>query len=130
MTGYWHGGAPGLKPGDLIEPTASDRHLVDGCPICEARRRGQQLASDPNDPTRVYVTTERDYAKIFAAGYPRGALYRVEPIGDMAPTADDPAPSWAVERARVISVYDPLVNLTPARVASLARRWTRQGGTA
>ena len=39
-TTYWHGGAPGLRPGDVIEPRADGdtRHLVDGCPTCEARR--------------------------------------------------------------------------------------------
>ncbi len=125
MSSYWHGGVPGLKPGDLIRPATDDRHLVDGCPTCEARRRGKQLPNDPSDPSRIYVTTERDYAKVFAAGYPRGALYRVEPIGDLEPSGDDPAPSWAVGSARVLSVYDPLVNLTPARMASLVRRWMR-----
>lgn len=127
MTSYWHGGAPGLRPGDMIEPRADDdqRHLLDGCPACEARRAGRQLADDPNDALRAYVTTDRDYAKIFAAGYPRGWLYRVEPVGDMQRTADDPVPSWAVGSCRVVSVYERCVTLTAARAASLLRRFTR-----
>jgi len=124
-TRYWHGGAPGLQPGDLITPQTGTAHLVDGCPTCEARRAGRQLENDPNDPSMVYVTTEREYARIYAAGYPRGGLYAVEPIGDMTPTTDDPAPSWAVSRARVISVYDRLVILTPKAAGSLIRRFTR-----
>ena len=100
---YWHGGPPGLHPGDLIKPTTDDRHLVDGCPTCEARRAGKPLPEDDNDPTRVYITTDRDYAKMFAAGYPRGWLYRVTPVGDMHPS-NDPVPSWGVETAIVESV--------------------------
>ena len=126
-TTYWHGGAPGLRPGDVIEPRADGdtRHLVDDCPTCEARRVGAQLADDPNDARQVYVTTERDYAKVFAAGYPRGWLYRVEPVGDMQRTDDDPVPSWAVGSCRVVSVYERCVTLTAARAASLLRRFTR-----
>lgn len=54
---YWHGGAPGLKPGNLITPRPADdtSHLVDGCPTCEARKAGQQLAVDDNNPEWVYA---------------------------------------------------------------------------
>lgn len=123
---YWHGGAPGLRPGDIIEPRAhdDDAHLVDGCPTCDARKAGAQLAEDNNDPALVYVTTDRDYARIYASGYPRGALYRVEPIGELVDrSAQDPAPSWGCGSARVLSVYDPLVALTPKQVRRYAKRW-------
>lgn len=43
---YFHGGAPGLRPGDIIEPTSGTAHLVDGCPTCEARRRGEPLDTE------------------------------------------------------------------------------------
>lgn len=120
---YWHGGKPGLRPGDLIEPTTGDEHLLDGCPVCEARRAGQQLADDPNDPTKVYVTTDREYARIYAAGYPDGGLYVVEPIGPMERTTDDEEPSWAVSSARVLRVYDPLVRLDAKQVRRIVRRY-------
>lgn len=128
MTGerYWHGGAPGLKAGDIIEPRAANdtRHLVDGCPTCEARRRGEQLEADDNDPGLVYITTDRDYARFYAAGYPHGSLYHVEPLGDLVDRSEhDPVPSWGCEAVRVLSVYDPLVILTEKRVRSLTRRW-------
>lgn len=66
----YHGGVPGLRIGDLIEPRPDrdERHLVDGCPTCEARRRGEQLAADDNDPSLIYVTTDREYARIYASG--------------------------------------------------------------
>lgn len=123
---YWHGGAPGLNPGDLIHPRTGDtRHLIDGCPTCEARRAGQPLDTDHTRTDRIYITTDKDYARIYAAGYPRGALYTVQPVGDLEETTDvdDPAPSWACPSARVLAVYDPVVILTPAHVRRLLRRF-------
>lgn len=133
---YWHGGVPGLRAGDLIEPRPAGDigHLVDGCPTCEARRVGQPLDSDNNDPAFVYVTTDREYARLYAAGYPRGALYRVEPIGELFETTGlkDPYPSWAVPSARVIAVYDPVVQMTVKqvrRVEKNARKLAAAGPT-
>lgn len=37
---YYHGGIPGLKPGDLITPHTPN--VVDGCAICAAKAAGQQ----------------------------------------------------------------------------------------
>jgi hypothetical protein len=123
---YWHGGMPGLRRGDVITPTlGADRgHLVDGCPTCEARRAGAPQDGDHCRPDRVYVTTDREYARIYAAGYPRGALYRVEPDGELEETTgiNDPAPSWAATSARVLAVYDPVVTMTPAQIRRLMRR--------
>lgn len=119
----FHGGAPGLRPGDLIEPQQGTAHLLDGCPTCEARKAGQQLDTDDNDPTLVYVTTDRDYARIYAAGYPRGGLYAVEPVGELVDrSAHDPAPSWGCPSARVLSVLDPLVTFNEKNI----RRWVRK----
>lgn len=122
---YWHGGAPDLRPGDLISPRppGDESHLRDGCPTCEARRAGAQLPDDPNDPGRVYVTTDREYARVYAAGYGDGALYRVEPIGELIPTRDDGVPSWSCDAARVLSVYDALVRFTPADLGRAIRRY-------
>lgn len=122
---YWHGGAPGLKPGELITPRqhGDDAHLVDGCPTCEARKQGAPPPDDDLDPNRVYVTTDRDYARIYAAGYPCGALYTVDLVGELPDPSDDPVPSWAVEAARVRAVYDPLVTLDMKEVRRLMRRY-------
>lgn len=118
----WHGGPPDLHPGDLIFPDP-DRaaHLLDGCPTCEARRAGAQLPEDDNDPTVIYITSDREYARLYAAGWPRGDLYRVNPNGPLTPT-DDPLPSWSCASATVVSVYDRCVRLAPARVRRIAAR--------
>jgi hypothetical protein len=118
----WHGGVPGLKPGDLIAPDPTRvEHLVDGCDVCEARRRGAPLATDDNDAALVYVTTDRDYARLYAADYPRGDLYRVAVDTDIAVPSNDPLPSWGVPTARVLAVYDRMVTLTPGQL----RKWRR-----
>lgn len=130
---FWHGGVPGLRAGDLIAPRAAGDigHLVDGCKTCDARRAGQQSEEDNNDPAFVYVTTDREYARLYAAGYPRGALYRVEPIGELIETTGlkDPYPSWAVAQARVIAVYDPVVQLTPKQVRRVERNARKLAAT-
>ena len=120
---FFHGGAPGLRVGDLIEPRPAEdtAHLVDGCPVCETRRTGAPLDTDDNDPTLVYVTTDREYARVYAAGYPDGGLYVVEPVGDLTPSPD-PVPSWGCPAARVTGVYDPLVRLTPQQIRRTIRR--------
>jgi hypothetical protein len=123
----FHGGAPGLRVGDRITPRRPDdnSHLVDGCPICEARRNGEQHELDDNDPGLVYVTTDRDYARIYAAGYPRGGLYIVEPEGELVDRTGthDPAPSWGCPAATVRAVYDPVVTLNPRQTRRLWRRY-------
>jgi hypothetical protein len=121
---YFHGGAPGLRVGEMIEPQplSEGRHLLDGCPTCEARKAGQQLPTDDLDPDLIYVTTDRDYARIYAAGYPLGALYVVEPIGELAPSPD-PVPSWGCAAAIVSGVYDACVRLSPGETRRALRRF-------
>jgi hypothetical protein len=124
-TRLWHGGTPGLRRGDLItDDEGRTSHLIDGCPVCEARKAGTPLDGDDLDPGRVYVTSDREYARLYAAGFPRGDLYVVRPVGEMVPTGDsDAAPSWAVDAAEVLAVYDRCVTLTPAQLRRAARRW-------
>lgn len=120
---YFHGGAPGLNLGDLVLP-GHDR-FVDGCPTCEARKAG----TSPIDPLpaqqgRVYVTTDREYARFYASMFPRGDLYVVEPLGELVASDEDRFPSWTAEAARVRSVYDRYVQLTPKQRRALLKRWT------
>ncbi|MFF4385562.1 hypothetical protein ACFY0G_02030 [Streptomyces sp. NPDC001552] len=128
---YFHGGVPGLRPGDLLEPHPPA--VLDGCPICEAKAAGRQPYVEgvgivdplPERPDRVYITTDRDYARYYASLYAgRGDLYVVEPVGAVDPSTEDRFPTWAAEAARVRSVYDRAVQLTPAQRRSLLRRWT------
>ena len=107
---FWHGGVPGLRVGDRLLPpsvTGTDRNL---------HQYSKEFAPGVQDGAKVYVTTDRNAAKAFAALYPKGALYRVRPEGEM--TVDPDAPdgtSFACESATVEAVYDRLVNLSPAR---------------
>jgi sirohydrochlorin ferrochelatase len=83
---------------------------------------GTPLPGDDLDPTKVYVTTNREYARIYANGYPLGALYVVEPIGELT-ASPDPVPSWGCSAATVIGVYDACVRLTAAQVRRAVGRY-------
>ncbi|MFD8234045.1 hypothetical protein ACFV20_19455 [Streptomyces sp. NPDC059696] len=104
---YFHGGYPGLKPGQLILPPDQTR----------TEHRLSAIASEigaPAHATRtdvVYVTVARDVARAYAALYPDGALYLVEPEGALEPDPDCSTPdlSWQCEAARITAVVDPAV---------------------
>jgi len=127
---YFHGGIPDLKPGDLITPHAPN--VVDGCTICAAKAAGQQPVIEGLgvvDPLteradRVYVTSDREYARFYASKYPRGDLYVVEPVGALEPSTEDRFESWTAPAVRVLTVYDRYVQLTVKQRRALLRRWT------
>lgn len=123
---YFHGGVPDLRPGDLIEPQpmGQGRHLVPGCPVCEARRAGTPSDYDRNHRfDRVYVTTDRFVARCFAFGYPEGDVYYVEPLGNLEPDPEHEE-SFAVRGARVKAVVARRVVPRPAEY----RRWAKLAG--
>ena len=61
---------------------------------------------------KVYVTTDRNAGKAFAAMYPKGALYRVKPEGEISEDPDAPGgTSFECDTALVEAVYDPLVSM-------------------
>lgn len=125
----FHGGVPGLRPGDLLTPHPPN--AVDGCDICAAKAAGNQPyvegvgIVDPltERPDRVYLTGDREYARFYASKFPRGDLYVVEPVGAVEASTEDPFPTWVAEAARVRSVYDRYVQLTPQQRRALLRRW-------
>lgn len=129
MTGpgrLWHGGIPGLKPGDLIQPvTDGQRRAHDGCPTCRARNSGQPATHDPAParPDRVYLTSDRLYARYYASLTGRGDLYVAEPVGGLEPSTEDHFPTWTAPQARVILVYDRAVTLAMGERRRLLRRW-------
>lgn len=75
VTVYYHGGAPGLEPGDLLLPrseTGVFRHYDVLVPLYEAGLGGWLAKAGrpyPGHSERVYMTTDRDRAEGFAAGY-------------------------------------------------------------
>lgn len=127
---YFHGGVPGLRPGDLITPHPP--RSLDGCPVCTARAQGLTATLDgqPIDPPtgrpdRVYITTDRDYGRFYASLTWYGDLYTVQPVGEMEPSTEEPFPTWCTPAARVVSVYDRAVQLTDGQRRRLLRRWTQ-----
>ena len=121
----FHGGAPGLRPGDLILP-GHDRSHHDGCPWCEARARGEAhegMDGPSQRPDRVYATPNRLYAKHYASLYGRGDLYRVEPVGDLERSTEDTIGTWCAPALRVIAAVDRAVLLTPSERRRLFREW-------
>jgi hypothetical protein len=74
---------------------------------------------------RVYVTPNRFIARCFAAGYPSGALYQVEPVGDLESDPEHEE-SFAVAAARVLVVLDRCVDARFMRRGEV-RRWLRMG---
>lgn len=122
----WHGGFPGLRLGGLIEP-GHERQALDGCAYCEARAKGQThngIDGPSEHPGRVYLTTEREYARYHASLYGRGDLYRVEPIGELERSTEDTIPTWHAPAARVIGIYDRAVLLTWSQRRRLNRLWS------
>jgi hypothetical protein len=150
---YYHGGKAGLAEGDLLVP--SDPQVEDGCPVCSARSEGEpftvlqmrawalsmgergrpllkSLEGAPSDglvdpPTTreaVYITSSVQYATWYAARS-RGDLYRVEPLGELAPSPEDHFPTWTVDRARVIQVLRRGVFLQRRDRRRLEREWKK-----
>jgi hypothetical protein len=128
MPRLWHGGVPGLKVGDLIQP-GHERKAKDGCPICEARAAeaagGPRPVIDGLSQHRdgVYLTTDREYARHYASLWGRGDLYRVEPVGDPVRSTEDTIETYVADAARVLAVYERAVLLTMKQRRHLFRRW-------
>lgn len=94
---YWHGGQAELKAGSLILPPSETgaRNML------REFGTGQVSRAD-----RVYVTTRREGALLYAAMHPsKGWVYEVEPIGMLEPDPDcrEPGLSWSSARALIVS---------------------------
>ena len=120
----WHGGVPGLRPGDLITP-GHHRLGITGCPICAGRDAGNTNQIDPPSrrPDKIYLTTSREYARHYASLWGRGDLYRVEPVGDLTRSTEDTIESYTAPAARVIAVYARAVLLTWTQRRAIVREW-------
>ncbi|MFJ6561991.1 hypothetical protein ACIQMV_19445 [Streptomyces sp. NPDC091412] len=128
----YHGGFPGLRPGDLIEPHPPA--VVDGCRICEARAAGEDPivpglgVVDPatRHPDRVYVTSDREYGRFHASKVWLGDLYQVGPVGDLVASTEDHWPTWTCQAARVVAVVSRAVRLTDRQRRTLLNKWERR----
>ena len=122
----YHGGIPGLRVGDLIEP-GHERQAVKDCPWCKARAKGEAGPGGIDGPSvhhdNVYATTHRLYAKYYASLYGRGDLYRVETVGDAPRSDEDSFETYRAPALRVLAVLDRAVLLTMTERRRLAREW-------
>ncbi|MEV7805077.1 hypothetical protein AB0O28_19210 [Microbispora sp. NPDC088329] len=118
----WHGGVPGLQPGDLLLPPGQTG-ITTSSQILAA------LGFDPHEngvepdrmrTDRVYLTRDREFARAYAATWTAkarhgfrigcGALYVARPIGESWPDPDLPG-CVECERAEVVAVYDAAVTM-------------------
>lgn len=122
----WHGGVPGLRPGDQIRPGGS-RPIHPGCAWCEARAAGLPTpgGQDPlaGRPDRVYLTPVREYARHYASLWGRGDLYRVDPVGPVERSTEDTVETWLAPAAVVVAVTERAVLLTMGQRRRLDRIW-------
>lgn len=117
---YWHGGRAGLEPGTILIPRAvAEREGAD------LRHYEAQPGYDlgVTDAERVYFASSREFARGFAAQIQmvepesgvvasQGALYEVEPIGEIEKDPDfEGSVSWCAPRARIVAVAEPDVRL-------------------
>ncbi|WP_150112994.1 hypothetical protein [Streptomyces violaceusniger] len=120
----FHGGVAGLEAGQLILP--HEPKYLDGCPDCEANRRGEATAISPltQHQDRVYVCSDALYARHYASKWVLGDLYRVRPVGLVEVSDEDRFATWKCEAAEVVAVVERAVRMTDAERRRLFRRWT------
>ncbi|MFC6081004.1 hypothetical protein [Sphaerisporangium aureirubrum] len=129
-TQLWHGGYPGLKPGDLLLPPDQTGILTTAQILTDRGVDPHALGMEPDRMRRdrVYLTTGRELARAYAACWtiesdagvregPPGALYLARPIGESWPDPDmPPGVGIECERAEVVAVVKPAVRLTLAAI--------------
>lgn len=120
MADLYHGGVPGLNPGDLILPPdrSGTNHTL-----------SQYARPDAPHGTRtdlVYLTPISQHARVFAAFYPDGALYRVMPVGGVIPDPDAPDSAVMAAEAVVLEVVRPRVVFAHRTAESWIRLLTNE----
>lgn len=125
----YHGGVPNLMTGEVLTADHARRHH-EGCPICEARSKGQNPAIDPLSAQHgVYVSESREYARYYASLYGSGDLYLIKPIGDLRESAEEKGwRAWVCERAKVLKVIEHRVTLTMPERRRLYLKWALKDG--
>jgi hypothetical protein len=127
-TRLWHGGIPGLRVGDLLLPpsvSGNDRIARIHARLLATRPGIDPDAITPDDasPDWVHFTPHRNVALAYAGtsrrDYGSGALYVVDPIGEVETDPDFPVQGLRAHAARIVTVYDPHVNISEARAANL-----------
>lgn len=120
----WHGGVAGLRRGDILHPGMEQR-CIEGCPICDAHRAGDNHVFDPSTPAGwVYATSSRIYGRFHASKAFKGDLYRVRLLGAVERSREDlHFPTWRAPEARIEKVVERRVILTMKQRRHLFHRW-------
>lgn len=119
---FWHGGIGGLQVGDLILPPTMTRSRLSTSQLMDEAR-----------PDRVYIATDREVARTFAAilfeQLSAGDLYQVQPMGEIRTDPDYPDCSFEARQARILAVDEVDVQLTSSeRVQRTAKYMTWDDG--
>lgn len=129
----FHGGVPGLRVGQWILPPA----------VTGVKGADKYAKYDPGvyDPALVYMVTDLEQARMFAAMCPTGSgpgrggdVYRVQPTIPLAldPDCHIEGSSWCASRALVLGIVSTGVRIAPYRRAvidaDLRRRHNERWG--
>lgn len=99
---YYHGGIRGLKQGDKILPPSITGNST-------LLQYAQKVDPDgPQRSDRVYITTSRKAARLYAAAIPKGDVYEIIPEGVLEddPDCSEPGLSYQCASAIVKHVVD------------------------
>jgi len=104
---YYHGGVRGLKQGDKILPPS----VTGNSTLLQFAR--EIAPTGPQREDRVYITTDKKAARLYASVMPRGDVYEVIPDGELE---DDPdcvvaGLSYQCQSATIKRVIDISVRL-------------------
>lgn len=120
MMDYWHGGRRGIGVGEFLRgPYDRRRDWTPRERLFEATASAMGIYNADRDPHRVYVTTDRELARGWAATHFEheggGALYRVRPLppSSIEVDPDYKASGFSARRAEVLEVVEDLVQMDP-----------------
>lgn len=114
---WYHGGIPGLKVGDRLVPPSEHGKQATLSQYAAQIDNGQIMRQD-----RVYLTSAKDHATVYAAMYPDGAVYEATPDEGYTDDPDCSEPGLSIEAtgATITKVIRAKVPLTPEIVAAIA----------
>ncbi|MGE5543859.1 MAG: hypothetical protein ACM3UW_02710 [Bacillota bacterium] len=97
---FYHGGIPGLNKGDILLPPC----ITGKSTLLEYSKKIDQNSVQRSD--RVYITTDKQAADMYAMVYPHGDTYKVSPIGELEDDPDclEDGLSYQCEKARIVAV--------------------------
>ncbi|MGW3186337.1 NUDIX domain-containing protein [Streptomyces ardesiacus] len=120
---FFHGGVPGLQPGDKILPprlTGVQRLMRNYFPPQVSVITHPWLMRDD----LVFFSPDPDFAALFAGAYPDGAVYEVAPNGPVTLDPDTPAgEAWRAPSATVVRVTDSVVPLPRSLTREELAEW-------